>query len=67
MLTLAEYSHLVSELEEGYHPPGLDSKEAIDRLIVEICAAPWKTGGERAEAQSLGFRLSRLNRTTAER
>jgi hypothetical protein len=61
MMTLDEYSHLVGELEEGYPPPGLDSKEAIDRLIVEVCAAPWKTSQERNEAQSIAARLSRVS------
>jgi hypothetical protein len=60
MLTLAEYSHLVSELEEGYPPPGLDSKEGVDRLIVEICAAPWNSAVDREKGQWLVARLFRV-------
>jgi hypothetical protein len=58
MRTLGEYSRLVSEIEQGRYPPGLDSKEAIDKLIVEICVVPWKTPEESAQAQSLALRLS---------
>ncbi len=58
MPTIAEYTALVSEIEAGRYPRGLDRKEAIDGLIVEICVAPWKEPQERQQAQSLAARLS---------
>jgi hypothetical protein len=67
MRTLPEFSHLVSELEQGRIPPDLGSDEAIDRLIVEICAAPWKTPDERGKAQWLAVRLSNLKRQPPKR
>lgn len=60
MATLADYTHLVSEIEEGRYPPGFTGEEAIDKLIVEICVAPWKTPDERSQAQELAARLANI-------
>jgi hypothetical protein len=59
MRTLADYTRIVSEIEQGRHPPGFDGKPAIDGLIVEICLTRWKKPDERSQAQSLALRLSR--------
>jgi hypothetical protein len=56
--TMAEYTALVSAIEAGRYPPGLDGKEAVDKLAAEICAVPWQTPNERGTAQWLVIRLS---------
>jgi hypothetical protein len=60
MRTLAEYCHLVFELEHGRIPPGLGGKEVINKLIAEICAGLWRTPDERGQAQWLVLRLANL-------
>jgi hypothetical protein len=56
---IAEYTLLVSQIEAGQSPHGFD-RLAIDRLIAEICVAPWKNPEEREEGQRLVARLFRV-------
>jgi hypothetical protein len=57
----ADYTRLVSQIEAGNLSHAFASKEAIDRLTAEICAAPYESSEEREEAQRLVFRLYRLS------
>jgi hypothetical protein len=60
MRTLNEYTHIVSEIEAGRHPPGFSGKQGIDKLIVEMCFASWKMPDDRSKVQALAARLARL-------
>jgi hypothetical protein len=63
MGTLAEYQSLVERMEQRVYTVGAQDRDtAIRSLMREICEAPWQREQDRAQAQSLVFRLESVRR-----